>query len=314
MSHLVRPYQDSDHDALLGLLRAPGIREHYDIYDAPDGVARVMEGSYTPREGVHMAFTGAPGEAGSEPAGFACAILLPGPPHAFAVLRGAVLEPFRRRGIGRALYRAVSTFALTQDRQPGIRELAFSGWEPLEPAEAMANALGYRYDRSLWLMERPRGTPVAEPSWPEGVTVRLLDGGEDSLRDWNDGFNQSFAGTYRYVPSPIEHVRELAAKPDFRPDGILLAYRGGAIAGFCRIELFENRGEIGTLGTTPAARGIGLGRALLRWGIRWLERENTLPVTLLVDGQNETALRLYRSEGFEVTRTRRTWSLPLPPD
>lgn len=308
MSLPVRPYQDSDHDALLGLLRSPDIREHYDIYDAADGVERVIEGSYTPRAGVHMAF------ADGQPAGFACAILLPGPPHAFAVLRGAVLERFRRRGIGRALYRAVSTFALTQEVQPGIRELAFSGWEPLEPAQAMAERLGYRYDRSLWLMERTRGTPIAEPRWPEGITVRLLDGSDDSLRDWNDGFNQSFVGTYRYVPSPIEHVREMAAKPDFRPDGILLAYRDGEIAGFCRIELFENRGEIGTLGTTPAARGIGLGRALLRWGIAWLERENTLPVTLLVDGQNETALRLYRSEGFEVKRTRRTWSLPLPPD
>ena len=313
MSCLVRPYRDSDHDALLGLLRAPGIREHYDVYDAPDGVARVVEGSYTPRDGVHLAFAGAPGEAGSEPAGFACAIVLPGPPHAFAVLRGAVLERFRRRGIGRALYRAVSTFAVTQRELP-IRELVFSGWEPLEPAEAMAGSLGYRHDRSLWLMDRPRGMPVPEPRWPAGVTVRLLDHGEDSLRDWNDAFNHSFAGTYRYVPSPIEHVRAMAAKPDFRPDGVLLAHLDGKVAGFCRIELYENRGEIGTLGTTPAARGIGLGRALLRWGIAWLERETTLPVTLLVDGENETALRLYRSEGFEVKRTRKTWSLPLPPD
>ena len=40
----------------------------------------------------------------------------------------------------------------------------------------------------------------------------------------------------------------------------------------------------------------------------WLERESTLPVTLLVDGGNEGALTLYRSEGFAVTRTRRTWA------
>ena len=37
-------------------------------------------------------------------------------------------------------------------------------------------------------------------------------------------------------------------------------------------------------------------------------------VTLLVDGDNETALRLYRSEGFEIARTRRIvpYSLSTP--
>ena len=305
MEFLVRPYADPDHDALLGLLRSPDIRDQYDVYDAPDGVSRVVDGVYTPRAGVRLAF------AGGEPAGFAFAIILPGPPHAFAVFRGAVLPRFRRRGIGRALYDSVREFARTQRAIPSLRELAFSAWEPLEPATVMAESLGYRLDRSMWLMERPRGVPIAAPAWPEGITLRALDGSDDSLRDWNDAFNQSFVGTYRYVVSPMEHVRELAAKPDFRPEAILIAYRDGAIAGFCRNEMFEQRVEIGTLGTTPAARGIGLGRALLRWGVTWLERESSLPVTLTVDGQNETALRLYRSEGFEVTRTRRTWALKL---
>jgi ribosomal protein S18 acetylase RimI-like enzyme len=36
-------------------------------------------------------------------------------------------------------------------------------------------------------------------------------------------------------------------------------------------------------------------------------------VTLVVDGENEGALRLYRSEGFEVTRTRRLWGRALDP-
>jgi mycothiol synthase len=301
----IRPYRDSDHDALLGLLRSSDVRDQYEVYDAPDGVSRVVEGEYTPREGVRLAFVD------GEPAGFACAIVLPGPPQAFAVLRGAVYARFRRRGIGRALFDAVREFALTQRKVPGLRELAFSAWEPFDPAQAMAGSLGYQPDRSLWLMERPRGAAVAEPVWPAGVTVRALDGSDASLLDWNEAFNRSFEGTYRYVYSPVEHVREMATKSDFRPDAILIAYRQGAIAGFCRNELYPQRVEIGTLGTTPVARGIGLGRALLRWGIAWLERESTLPVTLIVDGQNETALRLYRSEGFEVRRTRRTWAKPI---
>src|SRR6185295_9500056 len=102
----VRPYVDADHDTLLGLLRSPDIRGQYEIYDAPDGVERVVDGVYTPRAGVRLAFVG------SEPVGFACAIMLPGPPRAFTVFRGAVLERFRRRGIGRALYESVREYVL----------------------------------------------------------------------------------------------------------------------------------------------------------------------------------------------------------
>ena len=305
MDILVRPYTPSDDVALLGLLRAPGIRAQYDIYDTPDGGSRLVDGSYTPREGVHLAF------ADGEPAGFACAIILPGPPHPWSLLRGAVLERFRRRGIGRALYAAVRDYALTQPETPGVHEFIVSAWEPFAEAQALADTLGYRHDRWMWLMQRPRGDHSPEPVWPDGIEVRTLDGSDASLADWNDAYNASFVGQYRYVPSPLENVHVLASKPDFRPDAILIAYCDGRVAGFCRNELFSQRGEIGTLGTSPSARGIGLGRALLRWGVGWLERETTLPVTLTVDGQNETALRLYRSEGFEVTRTRRIWSLPL---
>src|SRR5262245_9340868 len=129
--------------------------------------------------------------------------------------------------------------------------------------------------------------------------------------DWNRAYNESFAENYRFVPSPMSNVRALLKKPGFRTDGVLLAYRDGELAGFCRNELFATRGEIGTLGTLRAARGIGLGRALLRWGVAWLERESPHPVTLLVDGDNEEALSLYRSEGFEVTRRRHLWSQPV---
>jgi ribosomal protein S18 acetylase RimI-like enzyme len=106
-------------------------------------------------------------------------------------------------------------------------------------------------------------------------------------------------------------VRALVQKAGFRADGIVIAYRDGEVAGFCRNELFAARGEIGTVGTLPAARGIGLGRALLRWGVAWLERETPHPITLLVDGDNEGALGLYRSEGFEITRRRHLWSQPV---
>lgn len=297
----IRPMRPGDEPVLQSLLDSPGIAAHYDPYQGEGGVARLLGDPYIPREGVRLAFVG------GDSVGFACAVLLPAE-RPWAMLRGGVLEAFQRQGIGQALFEQAEAFVRSQSIVAGITELAIAGYEPLAALRAMAERRGYRHERWFWLMERPRGASVREVTWPNGVSVRPLDGSEAMLADWNDAYNASFAGHYRFVPSPLEHVHELAAAPGFRPDGVLLAYRGGRVAGFCRNERHATRGEIATLGTVPEARGIGLGRALLRCGIGWLEREASGPVTLLVDGENEHALGLYRSEGFAVTRTRGIWS------
>lgn len=294
----IRTYLPADRDVLATLLAAPGVAEQYDMFAGATGVELLLADPYAPRDGVHLAFVG------GEPAGFGYAIVLPGPPARWAVLRGAVLQRFRRHGIGRALHDAVSAHLLATGP---LSESVISAWQPNTGAEDFTAALGYVGERWMWLMERPRER-VPEPVWPSGVSVRTLDGGEAMLQDWTDAYNNSFAEHYRYVAAPIDHTRELVQKPGFRNDGVLLAYRDGKVAGFCRDEVFDGRGEVGTLGTVHVARGIGLGRQLLRWGIDWLQRDNVLPVTLLVDGENESALGLYRSEGFVVTRSRRTWA------
>ncbi len=300
MAATIRTYTPHDLGTLQALVEAEGIAEQYDKFAGPGGAERMLADTWAPAAGVRLAFVD------GEVAGFAYAILLPGPPSPWAVLRGGVLPKFRRQGIGRALHDEVVAWLGTG--QP-LRELAMSAWQPDSGAEGLAASLGYQHDRWLWRMDRPRG-PLPEPVWPAGVSVRTLDGSDAMLADWNDAYNDSFAEHHRYVASPLEHVHELANAPGFRADGVLLAYRDGQVAGFCRNELHATRGEVGTLGTMRAARGIGLGRALLRWGVAWLQRENTLPVTLLVDGGNEGALALYKSEGFVVTRTRRTWARP----
>ena len=151
------------------------------------------------------------------------------------------------------------------------------------------------------------------PQWPAGITLRAYDGSDAMRQEWTDVYNDSFSGHYRFSPATLEDADRISADPAFRPDGLLLAYRESACAGFCRIEQHETRGEIGTLGTAHSARGLGLGRALLRWGVAWLEANTPKPVTLIVDGANEGALGLYRSEGFEVSRSRQIWGRTFGP-
>jgi mycothiol synthase len=188
-----------------------------------------------------------------------------------------------------------------------VHEATLVFWSPNPAAEAFARHHGFAHARWFWLMERPRGA-TPEVVIPDGVTLRTFDGSEAMLRDWNDAYVDSFAQHYHFVRTSVEDTRTLSQRPTVRAEGLALAYRDGSCVGFCRCNLLQRRGEIAVVGTTHDARRIGLGRALLRWGVRWLEAQNTPSVTLMVDGENEDALKLYRSEGFEVIRTRQSWS------
>ncbi len=303
----IRSYGDSDRETLRGLLHDPSIAPQFDKFLGPDGLEHKLADRVLARDCLVLAFLD--GEA----VGFGVAWVIVESASFWAMTRVGVRESHRRRGVGEALAREVVARARRLAPPDRPAEIAGAAWMPMDAAESMARKLGFAPERVFWMMDRPRGGAAA-PDWPVGTTWRTYDGSDEFVREWTAIYNDSFANHYRFLRSTEEDARRIASGPHFRPDGLLLAYREGACAGFCRIELHETRGEIGTLGTAHAARGIGLGRALLRWGVEWLERHTTLPVTLLVDGENENALRLYRTEGFEVSRTRRLWGRTFAPD
>src|SRR5512143_417078 len=113
MDPRLRTFEPRDLGALQRLLDAPGIREQFDIFSGPAGAERMLADTWTPRDGVRLAWVG------DEPVGFALAIVLPGPPQPWAVVRGAVLPAWRRRGIGRALLHELLRYL----RAPGPREV-----------------------------------------------------------------------------------------------------------------------------------------------------------------------------------------------
>jgi len=82
--------------------------------------------------------------------------------------------------------------------------------------------------------------------------------------------------------------------------------RVGPGKGLCNLAVRDDRGWIGGIGVVPEARREGLGRALMEAVL-----EVAPPtVTLEVLEQNEPAIRLYESLGFERTRMLDVWALP----
>jgi ribosomal protein S18 acetylase RimI-like enzyme len=87
----------------------------------------------------------------------------------------------------------------------------------------------------------------------------------------------------------------------------------GAFAFVCpRPEV--GRWRLGVMGALPAARGTGAAPALLDDFIARAEAERLPWVELECFAENERALRLYRSRGFEVISALNGWKLPQGAD
>ena len=248
-------------------------------------------------------------------AGYAYAYVLESLEAPWGLVRVGVAAEQRRRGIGSALLEAA--IGVIMKARPDAHEICFGVWQPNDPATAFGARRGFEAARLMWRMDIPetRVGDAAEPKWPAGIEHRVFDGSDEAFKDWNDSYNASFASHYHYVRSSLDECYSMAALPSFRADGIMLAYRDGRCVGFCRNRAWDDPGdglgpaaEIAVLGVVHEEQGKGLGRALLRWGVRWQRASGIRRTSLMVDGLNENALSLYRSEGFEVTRTRQTWS------
>jgi mycothiol synthase len=304
MSLVIGLCRNDDLPTLRALARDPSLAHEFEPLQSDEGFADVMNDPFQPPALRWIA------RLHGIPAGFGFCFLAASHDGSFAMARLGVIEPFRRRGLGSALLATTRAALEPMRERHRVDELSISAWEPNPAAAAFAERHGFRHARHFWRMERPRG-PVGLPAWPDGVTARVYDSSERALLDFNRAYNRAFADHYHYVRASVEETRSLFGQSHFRPEALMLAYRDGECVGFCRNARFGEPGEVALIGVVPAARGIGLGRALLRWGLGWLQNDHAVPIYLMVDGENESALRLYRAEGFEVARTRHHWSRPL---
>jgi mycothiol synthase len=297
MAITLHPYTEDDSKTWRTLVSDPTLAPHFDMLQGPSALEAKLQDTHLRRSRCALA------RLDGEPAGFCLTLVFPHPRGSWSALRLGVVEAHRRRGVGSALL-AATLDGLAQDGAGS--DVALSGWLPNPEAAAFTAHHGFRHDRFFWKMERTSpATP--EVGWPAGVEARRFDASDQAFEDWNDVYNRSFADHYRFVLTTVADCRAVLARPVQVPDGVMLVYRDDVCVGFCRTSRDRESGEVAILGVTPEARGVGLGRALLRWGVSSLLEAGAPRVTLMVDGENETALSLYRSEGFDIARKREIW-------
>ena len=156
------------------------------------------------------------------------------------------------------------------------------------------------------------GEPVQQPATP-GMTVRRSELTDDDLRAAHRIDEQSFVEHYGHVPVDYdnwlthltEHGEDFTqlwlSEVDGEPVGLLVGNR--------RFEKEQDAGYVRTLGTLPAARGRGVGKALLRAYFGSEQRAGRAAVLLHVDVANVTgALAIYESVGMRPVETIDAWT------
>jgi mycothiol synthase len=175
--------------------------------------------------------------------------------------------------------------------------------------QTLAFQLGFGIQRELAFMSRRLDAPPHVSPLPEGVTLRPYRGERDDAA-FLEVNNTAFGGHPENGGWDASEFAGRRALEWFNSDDLLMAWRGDELMGFHwtkwhghehdEVPAHEPVGEVYVLAVHPRAQGLGLGRALLRAGVRHLYDRGCREVVLYVDCANRGAVRLYQSDGFAL--------------
>ena len=164
--------------------------------------------------------------------------------------------------------------------------------------------------RELHQLRRPLASLPDDPPLAEGIEVRAFRPGADDAA-WLAVNSAAFAS---HPEQGHWTETDLQARLDeswFDAAGFLLAERDGRLLGYHWTKVHaDGAGEVYVLGIAPEAQGLGLGKALLTRGLRYLAGRGCPEVLLYVDGDNPAAIALYERAGFSSYDLDVQWRVP----
>jgi ribosomal protein S18 acetylase RimI-like enzyme len=208
-----------------------------------------------------------------------------------AEVAGMVDPEFRRRGIGSALLD--TALALCVPR--GVTEAQLIVPRQSAGGRALAAAHDATLDRTEYALLL-RGEPVDGPSDP-ALTLR------PSRREDVATLLRLFTAGFGSAPADLA---ERLVEPDTRT---VVVERDRQIVGTLRVRRRDDRGDVYGFVVDPPLQGRGIGRDVLRRVCRQLRDEGATLVGLEVEAQNDNAIHLYTSLGFESVTTEDYWAI-----
>lgn len=206
-------------------------------------------------------------------------------------LLGPWVEPGDDRAVAEALIAAVLARL-----PPGVRRVDNYLDDAFAAGRACHERLGFVAGATVHILRAAADPPRSPVPTPPGVRI-------DAHRPvWRDALCALHAEAF---PDTHTSIDDIAARSPDR-DRLLVAHTAGDPLGYVHLhrppELPE--GTVQYIAVAPAARGRGIGRALLAAGLDWLLGEvGVAEVFLTVHADNRRALGVYHAAGFAPYRS-----------
>ncbi len=115
-------------------------------------------------------------------------------------------------------------------------------------------------------------------------------------------------GRYEQAQCAELYATWIARSCDGMAERVIVAERGGEVIGYvsCHHPERSEEGKIGLVGVASAARGLGVGQGLVAAAQRWFKERRVALVSVVTQGRNVAAQRLYQRAGF-VTASTQLW-------
>lgn len=214
------------------------------------------------------------------------------------VLEVAVHPNYRNRGVADRLVEALKD-------ERGLANLQAWSHGNHEAAGELAARYGFGPVRELWKMRlASSATDMPDVGLPEGVSIRAFVPGQDE-EAWLKANREAFAHHPEQGAMTRADLDARMAEEWFDPAGFLLAVdAAGTLLGFHWTKIHPGQrghqplGEVYVVGVSPAAQGMGLGKALTVAGITYLRHHDLAAIMLYTDADNTAAVSLYTRLGF----------------
>jgi mycothiol synthase len=178
-------------------------------------------------------------------------------------------------------------------------------WTYLPAFTPVVEEIGFRPERQLLQMRLPlppRRTPIP----PADVRLASFRVGTDDAA-WIELNNRAFAGHPENGSWTQAILADRMRQDWFDPDGLLMAWQGSELAGFCWTKLHDDSlGEIYVIAVDPGRQRRSLGTWLTLEGL-WYLSQKASTAMLYVDAANRPTVRMYEHLGFGLDHVDRSF-------
>lgn len=204
----------------------------------------------------------------------------------------AVAPAERGQGVGRAIVdRLIAA-------HPGLEAWAHGD---LPAARALATSSGFTPVRTLLQLR------AAVPDAAATSTRATRAFRESDAEAWVAVNAAAFAAHPEQGALTLRDLADRRATAWHDDANLLLLDGTDGLDGYVWVKVEDGVGEVYALGVAPHAQGAGLGSRLLDAALDRMHELGVATATLYVEGDNEPALRLYRSRGFETAAIDVRW-------